>query len=90
MVTIRADLEGLDLLIGQLKVLRDAVAANDCPHTHLLSPEVGGNDLSTAKLKDQTTEVNGVNRVKIYGWNAEWAVRHGLTVTATTDRKKSN
>jgi len=64
MVTIHADLPGIELLIRELESLRDAIAENDSPHTHLLD--------------NQPAEVHNVCHVKIYGWNFEWAIRHGL------------
>ena len=78
MVTIHADLPGIEILIRELESLRDAIAGDDCPHTHLFSTEAVGKELSTSKLDNQPAEVNNVCHVKIYGWNSEWAVRHGL------------
>ena len=78
MVTIHADLPGIELLIRELESLRDAIAENDCPHTHLFSAEAAGRELSNTKLDNQPAEVHNVCHVKIYGWNCEWAIRHGL------------
>lgn len=77
-VTIHADLSGVELLINQLQLLRTRLLENDCPHIHLFSPVSGGNELSVAMLKDQPNEVHQVCHVKMYGWNEEWAKRHGL------------
>ena len=76
MVTIHVDLPGVQLLIRELALLREAIKENDCPHTHMLSAEVAGEELSSTKLEDQPAEVNNVCHVKIYGWNSEWAVHH--------------
>jgi len=77
MVSIHADLSGLSLLIEQLTTLRDLVSEGDCPHTHLFS-WAGDDELTKSKLENQSQEVNIVDHVKIYGWNDEWAVKHGL------------
>jgi len=79
MITIHADLPGVEFLIRKLESLRDALADQECPHTHLFSEGVAGEELSTSKLDNQPAEVNHVCHVKIYGWNSEWAVRHGLS-----------
>lgn len=78
MVTIHVDLPGIELLMRELALLRDAIKDNDCPHTHLHSADAAGEELSSTKLDNQPDEVNSVCHVKIYGWNSEWAVRHGL------------
>ena len=85
MVTIHVDLPGIEILIRELESLRDAIAGDDCPHTHLFSAEAAGKELSTSKLDNQPAEVNNVCHVKIYGWNSEWAVRHGLRPSGTED-----
>jgi hypothetical protein len=64
------------MLIDELESLREQLESNDCPHTHLFSWGQGG--LTTTKLTDQESAVNIVDQVKIYGWNQEWAHRHGL------------
>lgn len=77
-VTIHVDLDGVNLLISKLERLRDSIREDDCPHTHLYSLDACGNDLTTSKLENQSTEVNVVRHVKIYGWNEDWAVKHNL------------
>ena len=81
MVTIHADLAGVNLLIAELVRLRDQLNLDECPHTHLHSFEEADGQLSTAKLRDQPTEIHSVHHVKIYGWNREWKHRHGLMET---------
>ncbi len=78
-VFIHADKQGLDLLIKELTWLREKLEGNVCEHTHLMSPDWGGDELTTSKLKDQKDEVNAVHGVKIYGWNEEWKKKHRLT-----------
>lgn len=76
-VAVHADLAGITMLIDELESLREQLELNDCPHTHLFG--YSPNDkLTTTKLADQDCEVNIVQQVKIYGWNEEWAQRHGL------------
>ena len=77
-LAVHADLRGINLLIEELQRLRQQLELNDCPHTHLFSAEASGDELTTSKLVDQVAEVNVVHHVKIYGWNEEWAKRHGL------------
>lgn len=79
-LAIHADLKGITLLIDELESLRRCLEANDCPHTHLFSTACGNGELTTTKLSDQPHENNIVHQVKIYGWNEEWAILHGLKV----------
>lgn len=76
-LAIHADLAGITMLIDELESLREQLESQDCPHTHLFSftPNF---ELTTTKLVDQNDEVNVVHHVRIYGWNEEWARRHGL------------
>ncbi len=62
----------------ELESLRERLELDDCPHTHLFSTIPGRSELTTTKLTDQEGEVNTIHHVKIYGWNNEWARRHGL------------
>ena len=78
MVSIHVDLPGVEILIGELELLRQQLRDNDCPHTHLFSPVSGGSELTTTKLMNHPGEDNVACHVKIYGWNDEWANRHGL------------
>src|SRR5215471_6520944 len=77
-LSIHVDLSGISLLISELEALKKQLETDDCPHTHLFSDEAGGEELTTTKLADQNDEVSVVHHVKIYGWNREWALRHGL------------
>jgi hypothetical protein len=77
-LSIHADLPGIEYLIEELQLLRSQLLDDDCPHTHLFAPECAGDELTTTKLRDQPGEENVVIHVKIYGWNKEWAHRHGL------------
>jgi hypothetical protein len=77
-LAVHADLAGITMLIDELEILREQLEQNDCPHTHLFSPEAAGSELTPTKIADQKDENNVVCHVKIYGWNEEWAVRHGL------------
>ncbi|QDT04360.1 hypothetical protein K227x_27510 [Rubripirellula lacrimiformis] len=85
MVSIHADLAGIDLLIHELNVLRDDLLTNDCPHTHLFSSPPNAPQLTKTQLENQDMEVTCVDHVKIYGWNAEWAARHGLSPRTKPD-----
>ena len=79
LVTIHVDRDGVDCLIQELEMIRNRLAKDECEHCHLFSDaDIAGDGLSTSKLADQKTEQNMVDAVKIYGWSAEWAARHGL------------
>jgi hypothetical protein len=77
-VAVHADLAGITMLIDELEIIREQLEQNDCPHTHLFSPEAAGPELTATKIASQQLEHNIVCEVKIYGWNDEWAARHGL------------
>ena len=77
-LAVHADLAGITMLIDELETLREQLEKNECPHTHLCSSEAGGDELTVTKLANQGDENVLVCHLKIYGWNEEWAVRHGL------------
>ena len=74
MVSVHMDLNGANRLIEMLNELRDSLAEGDCPHDHLLRND----GLTATMLAKQDNEKNVVGHVKLYGWNDEWAVKHGL------------
>ena len=78
MVTIHADLAGIEHLISELEYLRKQLLQDDCPHTHLFQQETMDGMLTSTKLEKQSAEQTIVSHVKIYGWNEEWARKHGL------------
>ena len=65
------------MFIDELEGLREQLEENDCPHTHLFALPTVNSELTETKL-DSEARMNGVLEVKIYGWNEEWAVKHGL------------
>ncbi len=77
-LAVHADLAGVTMLIDELEFLREQLAQNDCPHIHLFSTDSVGKELTTTKLGSDKGEDNVVHHVKVYGWNEEWAVKHGL------------
>jgi hypothetical protein len=78
-LAIHVDLRGVSILIDELQKLKADLELNDCPHTHLfVTSNPSARELTSSKLADQEHEVNVVHHVKIYGWNEEWARRHGL------------
>jgi hypothetical protein len=50
-VTIHADKNGLDLIIKELTWLRQKLETGECDHTHLISPDWAGDELTTSKLR---------------------------------------
>jgi hypothetical protein len=77
-ISIHADLNGVSALIDLLLEIKQQLEQNDCPHTHLFPRRGYGPYLTTTKLENHVGEINVAHQVKIYGWNDEWAVRHGL------------
>ena len=77
-VTLHLDLEGVNLLIGELKAIRKQLKKNQCPHSHMMTLERGGGELSAFRLPQHETDRQPVQHLKIYGWNREWKQKHGL------------
>ncbi len=78
-VTVHVDRDGVQCLIKELELIRSRLDEDQCEHCHLFSdPDIAGDALSVSKLSNQESEQNIVHAVKIYGWNAEWAVRNEL------------
>ncbi len=77
-VTLHLDLEGINLLIGELKAIRKQLKKNQCPHSHMMTLELGGGELSGSRLPQQGTDRHRVQHLKICGWNQEWKQKHGL------------
>ncbi len=77
-VTIHLDLAGVNYLLAELNNIKENLEKNDCPHTHLLSSDWGGSELTTSKLSSQKEEVNSIHHLKVYGWNEEWKKKHNL------------
>jgi hypothetical protein len=72
---IHADAKGMDILENSIKTMQTQLTNNDCPHDHLFSTSWGGGDL-TEKQGIQTGTL--IQHVKIFGWNEEWAQKHGF------------
>ncbi len=72
------------MFIDELEILREQLEQNDCPHTHLFALTPVHTELTETKL-DSEAGMNNVLEVKIYGWNQEWAVRHGLMPSTPTN-----
>jgi hypothetical protein len=77
-VAVHLDLQGVKNLIRELEGIKRQLELNDCPHSHLFSCAGPPDGLTGTKIASQENEVNIVHHVKIYGWNEEWAERHGL------------
>jgi hypothetical protein len=77
-VAVHLDLQGVNNLISELEGLKRQLELNDCPHAHLMADTGPPNGLTSTKIASQKDEVNSVYHVKIYGWNEEWAHKHGL------------
>jgi len=63
-VFVHADLEGVRLLIKELKHIEKALEANECPHTHLYSEAWAGWELTESKLKIQEDEKEQIHGTK--------------------------
>lgn len=77
-VFVHADLEGIRLLIKELKHIEQGLEENECPHTHLHSESWAGWGLTESKLENQEDEKEQIHHLKIYGWNQEWKAKHNL------------
>jgi hypothetical protein len=78
-VCVHADAAGIQRLETVVVRLKEGIGANDCPHAHLMSESWGGRDLTETMLgQEQEKGCRQVHHVKIYGWNDEWAHKHGL------------
>ncbi len=73
MVSIHADVRGLDVLIDSLRQIKAKVESDVCEHEHLRSASWGGRELTETK-GCETGEL--VHHVKIYGWTPEWIMKH--------------
>lgn len=63
-LNIHTDLSGLEHLIGELMVLLRSAEKGKNDHTHLMTEEYGGYELSS---ENKGGEI--INHVKIYCWN---------------------
>jgi hypothetical protein len=77
-IFLHLDSEGVDLLIKELEYIKTKLAENDCPHTHLFSSEWGGWELSSSRVLDGEDTGEPIHHLKIFGWNEEWANKHGF------------
>ena len=78
-LAIHVDLRGVNILIEELQKLKEDLESNDCPHAHLfVTSDESARELTATKIASQEHEVNIVHHVKIYGWNEDWARKHGL------------
>ena len=76
-VHIHLDKAGVDKLINVLEQIRRKLQNDEVEHDHLFSEDWGGYDLT---ISDQLDNEKGepVHHVKIFGWNEEWAEKHGF------------
>jgi len=75
MVSVHADVRGLDVLIASLQRIKAQIEAGVCDHDHLISASCAGGELSEIKGSETGTLVH---HVKIYGWTQEWIAKHGF------------
>ena len=84
MISVHADLRGLDFLIHSLSLLRQLAAEGRCEDLHLFSDSALGGELSTTKLVTEA-ETTIVEHVKVYAWTDEWAIQHKLLPTTIVE-----
>ena len=78
-VYIHADLEGIQKLESCIANLKRELENNECPHDHLMSKSWGSDELTETMLDSERSDgCVQVHHVKLYGWNQEWALKHGL------------
>ena len=88
MISVHADLRGLDFLINSLSLLRRLVAEGRCEDLHLFSDSALGGELSRTKLVAEV-ETTIVEHLKVYGWTEEWATNHKLLPTKSSNPQGS-
>ena len=74
MLSVHMDLNGANALIERLELIRDALANDACEHDHLFAED----GLTSSKLVPNESDYANIGHVKVYGWNDEWAMKHGL------------
>lgn len=78
-VYVHADSAGIVELEAAVARLKKRLLAGDCPHDHLMSASWGGGELSETMLaEEQGKGCRQVHHITLYGWNEEWARKHGL------------
>ncbi|MBV9216201.1 MAG: immunity protein 32 [Acidobacteria bacterium] len=75
---LHLDLAGVNILLNELGQIKKGLEKNECPHGHLFSVDWGGWELSLSDMTDTDNGGAPVHHVKIYGWNEEWAEKHGF------------
>lgn len=70
------DSAGVDLLLKELEYIKNKLAENDCPHSHLFSSDWGGWELRNSQMMDEKDKGERIHHLKIFGWNEEWAETH--------------
>ena len=78
MVSIHANLSGLDLLIDMLGRLRNEVAHGNCEDAHLFTDNESVEELTSSRLVTSDCEKTVAMHVKFYAWTDEWAKHHKL------------
>lgn len=76
-IFLHLDKAGADILIRALERIRKHLEKNEVEHDHLFSKEWGSWELS---ISDKVDKGQGkpIHHFKIYGWNDEWADKHGF------------
>ncbi len=74
---VHADAKGLAVLIGALERLKKKAEAGECEHDHLFTDAWAGSELSEKLGCEKAGAL--IHHVKLYGWTAEWAKKHGFT-----------
>lgn len=66
-VEIHADSDGLEVFIKELLCLKQRVDNGECEHSHLMTDNWGGDDLSI-EMQNKSGEYKLIQHVKLYGW----------------------
>jgi hypothetical protein len=82
-VYMHADKAGLEHIQALVSRLLKHLDQGDCEHGHLFSESWGGHELTETMLDDEhMAGCKQVHHLKVCGWTAEWAQKHGLTASA--------
>lgn len=79
-IFLHVDKAGVDILIQSLERIRKHLEKNEVEHDHLFSNEWGSWELSVSDMMDNE-KGKPIHHVKIFGWNDEWADKHGFDRT---------
>ena len=78
-VTIHADIAGLEFLRATVDRLLSKLQTGQCDHDHLRTTDWAGDELSKSMLiTERDSGHSTVHHLEVLAWTAEWKEKHGL------------